>query len=91
VAEAPQLRLDNSRTVASHLELGHTESVFGYIIPSFCLGTLLIAFSIYVAVRVFRAPDPQTFQPIGSPIAMRAMGLFFIVIIIVLAVQFLRA
>ena len=64
---------------------------FGYIIPSVVLGVLLIAFSVYVALRVSRAPNPETFQPVGSPIAIRATGLFLLVLIIMLAVQFFRA
>jgi hypothetical protein len=64
---------------------------FGYIIPSLVLGVLLVAFSIYVTLRVSRAPDPKRFQPVGSPIAIRATGLFLLVLIIMLAVQFFRA
>src|SRR5205823_7760819 len=68
-------------TVQDHSQLvsaTHTPKGFlGYIIPSVVLGVLLVAFSVYVALRVSRAPNPETFQPIGSPIAIRATGLFF--------------
>jgi hypothetical protein len=64
---------------------------FGYIIPSLVLGVLLVTFSVYVILRVSRAPDPDRFQPVGSPIAIRATGLFLLVLIIILAVQFFRA
>jgi hypothetical protein len=59
---------------------------FGYIIRSLVLGVLLVAFSIYVTLRVSRAA-PERFQPIGSPVATRATGLFLLVLIIMLAVQ----
>jgi uncharacterized membrane protein YidH (DUF202 family) len=64
---------------------------FGYTIPFICFGALLLAWSVYAALRAYRAPDPGAFRPVGSPVAMRAMGLFFIVIIIMLAARFFRA
>ena len=63
---------------------------YGYVGVSLLIAALLLAWSVYAAVHASRAQDSDARRAVGSPIAMRAMGLFFIVIVVVLTIQIFR-
>lgn len=63
---------------------------YGYIGVSFAIAAVLLAWSVYAAVSVSRGPESESPRAIGSPILLRAMGVFFIVTIVALTLQFFR-
>ena len=66
------------------------KAFWGYIIPSMFVGVLLVAFSIQLAVRLFRTPASQVPRPTGPRIGLAIVALFFVFAIIGLTVQFLK-
>ena len=63
---------------------------YGYVGVSLVIAAVLLAWSVYAAVHASRTSDSASSRSVGSPVAMRAMGLFFIIIIVVLTVQIFR-
>ena len=69
----------------------NTPSAFyGYAGVSLLIAAVLLAWSVYAAVHAARTSESAPLRSVGSPVAMRAVGLFFIVIIVVLTVQIFR-
>jgi hypothetical protein len=65
-------------------------SFYGYIIVSLVIAAVLLAWSVWAAVYMWRTEESEGSRPVGSLIAMRAIGAFFVVIIILVTLQVFR-